>query len=66
MTVKCTECGAEWKKPGTPGDPSSSFCKRCMTPIVRRHQLHEGNFPCFATADGYCDQGECKYREFCL
>lgn len=33
--------------------------------IVRGIQKAEGNFPCFATADGYCDQWDCCFREDC-
>lgn len=35
--------------------------------IIRTIQHEEGNFDCFGTAvDGYCDQGECSWREDCL
>lgn len=35
--------------------------------IIRTIQRVEGNFECFSTAvNGYCDQGECSWREDCL
>ncbi len=34
--------------------------------IIRAIQRAEGNFPCFGTADGYCDQLDCCFREDCL
>ncbi|GAB6126120.1 hypothetical protein [Humidesulfovibrio idahonensis] len=34
---------------------------------VRLAQRQEGSFDCFATArQGYCDQGQCLYRNECL
>lgn len=29
-------------------------------------QKFEGNFPCFGTANSYCDQFNCLWREDCL
>ncbi|HLV31436.1 MAG TPA: hypothetical protein VKY57_07705 [Chitinispirillaceae bacterium] len=29
-------------------------------------QKAEGNFPCFKTANGSCDQIDCMWREECL
>jgi hypothetical protein len=29
-------------------------------------QKAEGNFPCFKTANGICDQIDCMWREECL
>lgn len=34
--------------------------------LVRQIQAAEGNFSCFATADGYCDQCDCCFRADCL
>ncbi len=34
--------------------------------IVREIQKAQGNFPCFGTADDYCDQATCLFREDCL
>ena len=34
--------------------------------LIRRIQKAEGNFDCFGTAKGYCDQLECCFREDCL
>ncbi len=34
--------------------------------LVREIQKAEGNFPCFGTAEGYCDQSGCFFREDCL
>lgn len=36
------------------------------TELIRAVQIAEGNFPCFATASGYCDQLGCAFREDCL
>ncbi len=34
--------------------------------LIREIQLKEGNFPCFGTAAGYCDQWLCYFRVDCL
>lgn len=34
--------------------------------IIRAIQKHEGNFPCFGTAQGYCSQEKCFWRQDCL
>lgn len=34
---------------------------------IRDRQLREGHFDCYAKAfDGFCDQGDCSYRQECL
>lgn len=37
-----------------------------MLEVVRQIQAAEGNFPCYGTADGYCDQLGCCFRSDCL
>lgn len=34
--------------------------------IIRAIQRAEGNFSCFGTSDGYCDQAYCCFRQDCL
>ena len=35
--------------------------------LIRTIQRAEGNFDCFGSPwDGYCDQGNCLWREDCL
>lgn len=34
--------------------------------LIRQIQVAEGNFPCFGSAEGYCDQMDCAFREDCL
>jgi hypothetical protein len=34
--------------------------------IIRTIQREEGNFDCFGTTNGFCDQGGCSWREDCL
>jgi hypothetical protein len=34
--------------------------------LIRAIQEREGNFPCFGTAEGWCDQQDCCWREDCL
>ena len=34
--------------------------------LIRAIQLAEGNFDCFGTAEGYCDQLKCLFRKDCL
>jgi hypothetical protein len=34
--------------------------------LVREIQRKEGNFPCFATTQSYCDQKGCSWRMDCL
>ena len=34
--------------------------------LIRAVQVAEGNFPCFGTAAGFCDQALCCWIEDCL
>lgn len=34
--------------------------------LIRQIQRSEGNFDCFGSAAGYCDQSECAFRSLCL
>ncbi|MFH1578429.1 MAG: SAP domain-containing protein [Candidatus Omnitrophota bacterium] len=34
--------------------------------LIHSIQVAEGNFPCFGTANDYCDQLECCWRNNCL
>lgn len=34
--------------------------------LVKTIQRKEGNFDCFGTAKGYCDQWACCWRQDCL
>jgi hypothetical protein len=34
--------------------------------LVREIQRAEGNFDCFGTAEGYCDQTDCLFRSVCF
>lgn len=34
--------------------------------LIRQIQKAEGNFDCFGTAEDYCDQWDCCFREDCL
>lgn len=34
--------------------------------LVRAIQEDEGNYPCFGTAEGYCDRKDCIWRGDCL
>ena len=34
--------------------------------LIRMIQAAEGNFDCFGSAQEYCDQEQCAYREDCL
>jgi len=41
--------------------------KLSKTELIRKIQLEEGNFDCFATAHGgECDQMNCLWREDCF
>ncbi len=74
LRVKCLKCEKEWKKESSiswgPDDFTSSLCDTCfrdvIAPIIHKKQLREGNFDCFSKPTDYCDQFECKYREWCL
>lgn len=74
LKVKCMKCGKEWQKESKiswgPDDFTSSLCDICfmkvISPIIHKRQLKEGNFNCFGSACGHCDQLECKYRDCCL
>jgi hypothetical protein len=43
----------------------NSFGKK-KSDLIREIQRAEGNFDCFGTADGYCDQQDCRFRSLCL
>ncbi|MEJ5348631.1 MAG: hypothetical protein WHS46_08070 [Desulfosoma sp.] len=43
----------------------NSFGKK-KADLIREIQRAEGNFDCFGTAQGYCDQEECCFRNLCL
>lgn len=45
------------------GIPSS---RKTKVELIRKIQLAEGNFDCFGTANGYCDQFQCCFRSLCL
>ena len=34
--------------------------------LIRSIQTQEGNFPCFGTSSGQCDQQDCCWRDDCL
>lgn len=34
--------------------------------LIKEIQRKEGNFDCYGTAEGYCDQDECVFRDSCL
>ncbi len=40
--------------------------KKSTTDLIKAIQQAEGNFPCFKTANGYCDQQNCLWRADCL
>lgn len=40
--------------------------KMKKTELIRAVQAAEGNFQCFGTATGYCDQYGCAFRDDCL
>lgn len=40
--------------------------KMRKTELVRAIQTAEGNYPCFKTAQGDCDQYDCCWRDDCL
>lgn len=43
----------------------NSFGKK-KAQLIREIQRAEGNFDCFGTAQGYCDQLQCCFRSLCL
>lgn len=34
--------------------------------LIKEIQRKQGNFDCFGSAEGYCDQLECQFREACV
>lgn len=71
MMYQCIRCHMTWGD-GTPEKDgySHGLCMTCLrealTPLYRKRQALEGNFDCFARANGFCDQALCKYRQICL
>ena len=43
----------------------NSFGKN-KSELIKEIQRKQGNFDCFGTAMGYCDQLECLFRSACL
>jgi hypothetical protein len=43
----------------------NSFGKK-KADLIREIQRAEGNFDCFGTAEGYCDQFACVFRKACV
>ena len=39
---------------------------RTKADLIRSIQSQEGNFPCFGSSSGECDQGECYWGDDCL
>ncbi len=39
---------------------------RSKVDLIREIQRSEGNFDCYGTAVGYCDQLSCCFRESCV
>jgi hypothetical protein len=40
--------------------------RRRKEDLILEIQRTEGNFPCYGSADGSCDQAECAWRKDCL
>ena len=40
--------------------------KKKSVDLIKSIQEAEGNFPCFKTAAGFCDQSGCLWRSDCL
>ena len=40
--------------------------RKNSTELVKSIQQAEGNFPCFKTAAGFCDQQTCLWRNDCI
>ena len=40
--------------------------RKTKADLIREIQLVEGNFVCFGTAEGYCDQKKCCFRSLCI
>lgn len=40
--------------------------RKKKTELIRDMQVKEGNFPCFGTAQDFCDQRNCLWYEDCV
>lgn len=53
-----------------PIDAFVDICPKCHCEMlivrIREFQESEGNYPCFGTTDGSCDQYGCRFRNLCL
>ena len=71
MIWDCIRCYKTWGDGlDDDGFMSSGLCKdclrECLTDLYRERQNKEpGSFPCFGTADYFCDQ-DCSYKKICL
>ena len=43
-----------------------STIRKTYPELIREIQRSEGNFDCFGSAQDYCDQPECLFRDICL
>jgi len=73
LEMKCVKCGKIWDRVETRDEGteiSGGLCSECafeqVTFLYRRKQRAEGYPECFATAESYCDQEGCLYRDVCL
>ena len=46
--------------------PDLNPVKKTKADFIRALQSKEGNFPCFETANNFCDQIDCCWRSACL
>lgn len=73
MLYQCINCRIVWGEEDENNDDgflSHGLCIDCLKikliPLYRKRQQDEGSFPCFDTANHYCDQHKCAYRHLCL
>lgn len=71
MTYQCINCECIWITDSqNDSEISHGLCKMCarkqLTPLLRKKQLLNGFFDCFARSKDYCDQWHCEYRYLCL
>lgn len=51
---------------GIAGEMGIKVGKMKKSELIQSIQKGEGNYPCFGTASGECDQMDCRWRSDCL
>lgn len=70
MKICCIQCGEVYGEKESPifgkDEETSGLCRGCRADIFKEKQRRQGNYDCFGSAIGDCDQAMCRYRGLCV